>query len=1317
MLTKFESKSARVKGVAFHPSRPWILVSLHNGIIQLYDYRMGTLLDKFDEHDGPVRGIDFHSSQPIFVSGGDDYKIKLWNYTQRRCIFTMLGHLDYVRTTFFHPEYPWVISCSDDQTIRIWNWQSRSCVSVLTGHNHYVMCAQFHPKEDLVVSASLDMTVRVWDVSGLRKKTVAPGGMRLDDRSGQQDLFGSSDAMVKHVLEGHDRGVNWASFHPSMPLIVSCADDRQVKLWRMNDAKAWEVDTFRGHFHNVSCALFHPRQEVIVSDSEDKSVRVWDMQKRAGVQTFRREHDRFWVLAAHPHHNLFAAGHDTGMVVFKLERERPAYASHGNTLYYVKDRYVRMYEFGTSKDNPAMSIRRHGSGAPQNKAHSLAYNPAENAVLLTCDVENGQYELYQIPGSGDADASSEAKRGAGRCAVWVARNRFAVLDKSGTILIKNLKNETSKKLSVPCSPEAMFYAGTGSLLLSTDDSVVLLDVQQKRAVTTLAVAKVKYAVWNQDMSQVALLSKHTITVCDRKLNQICSIHETIRVKSAAWEENGVLVYTTLNHIKYALPNGDCGIIRTLDVPIYLTRVKGSTLYCLDRDCKTRVLGIDPTEYNFKLALVKRNYDEVLYMVRNAKLPGQSIISYLQQKGYPEVALHFVKDERTRFGLALECGNVAVALEAAKALNAKDCWNKLAEAALAQGDHQAAEMAYQRTKNFERLSFLYLITGNLEKLRKMLKIAEIRKDISGQFHNALYLGDASERVRILSSVGQGALAYLTAATHGLDEDAQGLAESLGLPEEQLPEVSPDASLLLPPEPVTVDQANWPLLTVSKGIFDGPVGGKDGEGGLSVDLDVADIGDAWGDDDDDLGGDDVDVDADTLDVEDGEGGGGWGSDDDDLDLEDFENIEPDAAGDEDSEFFVAPTKGTPFTTHWTSNSHLVADHIAAGAFDLAVKNLHKQIGVVNFEPLRRLFLDAHAQAQVAVCGTTSVHPMVFGPQRNWDDAGARSGLPSEVVTLEALARTRLQAAYQAFTSGKFSDVLAKMRSILHSIPLLVVNSRSELTEATQLLGICREYILGILVETSRSDISKSGSVSTADQKRMAELSAYFTHCELQPQHLLLTLKRAQATFYKLKNYKMASSFARRLLELGPPPDLGKKAKAIVQACDKNPVDTHELAYDEHNPFTVCGSSLTPIYKGKPSVSAGLVVSAVWELVASVLGLLRVSIFHDTERTWPSHPVLTHATVRYPIHHPSASARFARQTTFRSTPDKRAVFAKFRRLERSVSASASAPTSVDPKTTFARARVCLCVCFSCLWLIKFFCLSDRGQRDVGSPIVKQP
>ena len=126
------------------------------------------------------------------------------------------------------------------------------------------------------------------------------------------------------------------------------------------------------------------------------------------------------------------------------------------------------------------------------------------------------------------------------------------------------------------------------------------------------------------------------------------------------------------------------------------------------------LQVDTTEFTFKLALLQRKFDTVLAMIRGAGLCGQSIIAYLQAKGFPEVslhaaaatrcicrlfgrksacvvpstelsgvyldsgraetahlcsrvqvALHFVKDERTRFNLALECGNIEVALQSAQ----------------------------------------------------------------------------------------------------------------------------------------------------------------------------------------------------------------------------------------------------------------------------------------------------------------------------------------------------------------------------------------------------------------------------------------------------------------------------------------------------------------------------------------------------------------------------------------------------------------------------------------------------------------------------
>ena len=968
-LTKFETKSNRVKGLSFHPRRPWIVASLHNGVIQLWDYRMGTLLDRFEEHEGPVRGVHFHIVQPLLVSGGDDYKIKVWNYKLRRCLFTLLGHLDYIRTVQFHHEYSWIVSSSDDQTVRIWDWQARNCLSVLTGHNHYVMSVQFHPKDDLIVSASLDQTVRVWDISGLKKKAVGSSDEPAVGSSAPKigaDLFGSTDTTVKYLLEGHDRGVNWASFHHTLPLIVSGADDRQVKLWRMNDSKAWEVDTLRGHVNNVSCVMFHPKQELIISNSEDKSIRVWDMSKRTGVQTFRREQDRFWILAVHREQSLLAAGHDSGMLVFKLDRERPAFAVNegsANTasqLLYIKERYLRMFEPGSGRDIPLLSIRR-PSGQNGN-ARAIAYNEAERALLMCTDSEGGSYELYQIPRDASRGASEapDSKRGLGLAAVFVARNRFAVLDKSRQILIKNLSNEVTKKLSPPHpTTDMIFYAGTGMLLCKAEDKITLFDLQQKRAMGEITCPNVKYVIWASDNKHFALLSKHMVMLARRdvqggtqKIEHLATVHETIRVKSGVWEEGSTktFIYTTLNHVKFCLTAGDHGIVRTLDAPVYLCKVMGNKLFCLDREANTLTLSVDKTEFLFKTALLDRSYDEVLRIIKRSKLCGQAIIGYLQKKGFPEVALQFVNDGKTRFNLAIECGNIDVALESATKLDEKECWHKLGVEALRQGNHQIVEMAYQKTKDFERLSFLYLITGNTEKLTKMLRIAEMRGDVMGRFHNALYLGDVNERIKILREQNQPALAYLTALTHGLTDLATELEPSV--PDDVKATCQPDskASLLFPPTPIFRDN-NWPLLRVSKGYFDGPVVQKADDSAAADELD-GDIGGGWGGDDLDIPGEgdkveeglgeDGDIgggwggdDLDGIEGMEGGGGGGdgWGIDMDDLDLPSSSPGQR-AGANVGGGFFAPPTMGTPATVRWHQASSVPGEHVAAGSFKTVV-----------------------------------------------------------------------------------------------------------------------------------------------------------------------------------------------------------------------------------------------------------------------------------------------------------------------------------------------------------------------------------------------
>ncbi|KAK4048030.1 hypothetical protein OIV83_005064 [Microbotryomycetes sp. JL201] len=1182
MLTKFESKSNRVKGIAFHPKLTLLAASLHSGSIQLWNFQMGVLVDRFEEHDGPVRGICFHPTQPLFCSGGDDYKIKVWNYKTRRCLFTLHGHLDYVRSVYFHHEHPWILSASDDQTIRIWNWQSRQCIAILTGHNHYIMCAQFHPKEDYVVSASMDQTVRVWDISGLRKKNTAAQPLTFEEQiqranSNQADLFGNTDAVVKYVLEGHDRGVNWATFHPTLPLIVSCGDDRQIKLWRMSETKAWEVDTCRGHFNNVSVALFHPKHELIISDSEDKTIRVWDMSKRTAVQTFRRENDRFWVLTAHPELNLFAAGHDSGLIVFKLDRERPAFSVHGNTLFYVRDKYVRAHDLTTGSDVSVISVRRLGSQYVQPR--TLSYNPAERAIIVTSPADNGLYELVHLPkdmASGEVrDSAAEGKRGTGSSSLFVARNRLAVLDKNAQqIEIRDLDNSITKTIKCPVQTNDIFFGGTACLLLSTPASVVLFDIQQQKILAELATPLVKYVVWSNDNSMVALLSKHTIVIANKTLSQSAMVHETIRIKSGAWDDSGILLYSTLNHIKYALPQGDNGIIKTLEQPVYLTRVKGKTVHCLDRNAKPRAIPIDPTEYRFKLALMRKNYDEVLHIIRTSNLVGQSIIAYLQKKGFPEIALHFVQDKTTRFDLAIECGNLDVALEMAKALDREETWTRLGQQALKQGNHKIVEIAYQRTKNFDRLSFLYLMTGHQDKLSKMAKIAEMRGDHMSRFHNSLYTGNVEARINVLLEVGLTPLAYMTAKTHGLFDLAQQILESAELTEDDVAGVVPPIkrSTLRPPPVVTETfDHNWPSVGVTESFFDRALAAA--AAGESTGADYVDDYDAGDRGLDEWAGEDA-LATDRIAAEEAEEAWDLAPDAEEHDATATEAEE--VIDDEDVGGAITP--GIRETELWIRNSPLAADHVAAGSFETAMALLNRQVGAVDFRPLKPLFLSIYQSSRLYLPSAPSLPPLEIPLRRNTDSNEPRNVLPVAALSLKSITSNELRNAYMLFQKAKFAESATAFRSILHSLLLVVTSSPAEAAELQELIVICREYLIGLSLEIERRRLEKGGP---ATLKRQLELAAYFTHCRLQPAHLQLALRLAMTTFVKAKNYPTAASFAQKLLDLSPAPAVVTQARNLLATANKNPRDTVEIEYDLHSQFDICPASLSPIYSTQPSV----------------------------------------------------------------------------------------------------------------------------------------
>ena len=130
-------------------------------------------------------------------------------------------------------------------------------------------------------------------------------------------------------------------------------------------------------------------------------------------------------------------------------------------------------------------------------------------------------------------------------------------------------------------------------------------------------------------------------------------------------------------------------------------------------------------------------------------------------------------------------------------------------------------------------------------------------------------------------------------------------------------------------------------------------------------------------------------------------------------------------------------------------------------------------------------------------------------------------------------------------------------------------SQVGELRELQTICREYVAGLRLELLRKQ--------TSEPARAVELAAYFTHCSLQPAHTMLALNSAMKLAYKAKLFNSAASFARRLLEFNPKPELGTQARKVIQMCDATPDDAFTLKYDARNPFVLCNATFVPVYKG--------------------------------------------------------------------------------------------------------------------------------------------
>ena len=359
--------------------------------------------------------------------------------------------------------------------------------------------------------------------------------------------------------------------------------------------------------------------------------------------------------------------------------------------------------------------------------------------------------------------------------------------------------------------------------------------------------------------------------------------------------------------------------------------------------------------------------------------------------------------------------------------------------------------------------------------------------------------------------------MTAKSHGLEDECKIILDASGLTEDQVSLPTIGQPLNPPKVFVTTHRANWPVKAASHSFFEKALLGETDD----IETPEAPLSNGYGQIiDTDKGA--VQLNGTHGEDEDEEVAGWDMGDDINVEVElDFVNVDSTDGG-----------AGSSEADMWARNSPIAADHAAAGSFETAMQLLNRQIGAVNFEPLKPRFLEIYQATKTYLPASAGLPPLINYVRRNVEETDPRKVLPAIARDLESIATNDLQEGYSAMRSNKLEDGLRIFKKILHSLMVNAVSSQQQVAEAKKIITTASEYAVAMAMELERRAIGTDGE---ANLKRSLELSAYFTIPKLEVAHRQLALMAAMRLAANNKNSSSALSFANRMIANGGSPKL--------------------------------------------------------------------------------------------------------------------------------------------------------------------------------------
>lgn len=248
-------------------------------------------------HGGPVTGFQvFQRPQPSILSWSMDV-LRTWDLASGNLLDAWQPHAGEITGCVMLPDGVSVLSSSRDGTLRVSNSKNDKLQRALVGHEGEVLGVALSRNAKRAVSWSADRTLRVWDVKTGRELSVLRGhegtvtsGLFLDLEvvvSGSEDgtirLWRPTSGELWQIHGGEIGPVTSIAADPNRPALVSGSQNRNLQVWRLEDALYLRRATLKGHTLGIVGCAFSPSKSRprLASWSYDRTIRIWNPYMKA----------------------------------------------------------------------------------------------------------------------------------------------------------------------------------------------------------------------------------------------------------------------------------------------------------------------------------------------------------------------------------------------------------------------------------------------------------------------------------------------------------------------------------------------------------------------------------------------------------------------------------------------------------------------------------------------------------------------------------------------------------------------------------------------------------------------------------------------------------------------------------------------------------------------------------------------------------------------------------------------------------------------------------------------------------------------------